>query len=101
VPLFLRLQREAREAGLLIEVRDVVTKKPVVASTVRLDGEVIAHNVTEIRIQLPGHLTERRAELIIEAPGYEKADYEFRWNLRHSRVFRLTAWLAPRDQDTK
>ena len=75
-------------------VRDAITREPVVASRVILDGRVIAEDVSEFRFTLPGELLDY-IFLEVQAPGYKEWQLGFRHQLKHSRIFPLTINLEP------
>jgi len=75
-------------------VRDAITREPVVASQVILDGRVIAEDVSEFRFTLPGELLDY-IFLEVQAPGYKAWQLGFRHQLKHSRIFPLTINLEP------
>ncbi|RME46088.1 MAG: hypothetical protein D6791_09160 [Chloroflexi bacterium] len=77
---------------LHLMITDEATGQPVEA-TISVDGQVIARNVAEFKVRLPGHLTDRPVTVTVEAPGYEKWEVEARWNINHSRGFRAPVKL--------
>jgi len=64
-----------------------------VPATVSLDGKIVAKDVAEFKVRLPGHLADRPVTVTVEALGYGKWETEARWNVNHSRTLRLPVQL--------
>ena len=75
-------------------IRDAISREPVVASRVTLDGKVIAEDVSEFRFTLPGEVLDY-IFLEVQAPGYREWRLGFRHRLRHSRTYPLIINLEP------
>lgn len=55
-------------------------KRPITARIVSAYRQVTCWNVSEYRITLPGHLTDRMPTVRIEADGFEPSEVGFRFN---------------------
>jgi len=76
-------------------IQDAVTQERVVATSVVLDGQVIAEQVSEFEVTLPGEVVEGYVDLEVFAPGYERWAVGLRFNLFHSRTYLLPIRLNP------
>ena len=72
---------------MAITLTDAETGKPVMG-TISFDGEVMARDVTEAKIILPGRVLVR-TELTIEAFGYVTKIQPVRWKLNNSRLIEM------------
>jgi len=79
---------------VIATVCDAITREPVVASRVILNGKVIAEQMSEFRSALPGELLDYTF-LEVQAPGCKEWQLGFRHQLKHSRIFPLTINLEP------
>lgn len=80
-----------------LTVTDEKTGEPVTAAFVEVNQKVVAIKVQEVKIVLPGQLTERTS-IEVAAPGYEPWGIEVRWKYDYSRVWQLPVRLKPVDE---
>jgi len=74
----------------------VITDKAtgtLVVVIVSLDGKIIAEDVAEIKVWLPGHLADRPVTVTVEPLGCGEWETGGRWNVKNSRTFRVTVNL--------
>ncbi len=82
------------QVTLRLIFQDKITKGPVTARAVAVDGRVVAQGVTEFAVTLPGSL-DQEVVIVVEAAGYRKWDTGFRWSIKYSRTFQLPILLEP------
>lgn len=90
---------ESPQVRLHLVITDASTGAPVLA-TVLLDSQVVAEEVAEFEVRLPGHLVNEPVTIRVEAPGYKVWEVEAKWNVERSRKLRVPVKLEKLNPQT-